>query len=56
MDKEVLIDKVEEELKVSSDLGYDYRKIAENIIALIKGEREHIDYDHSKKMYEWEKT
>lgn len=56
MGKEILIDKVEEELKVSSELGYEFRKTAENIVALFRGEREHLDYDDSEKMYEWEKT
>ena len=56
MGKEILIDKVEEELKVSSELGYEFRKTAENIVAFVNGERDHLDYDNSEKMYEWEKT
>ena len=55
MSREALIDKVEEELKVASELGYEFRKTAENIVALVSGEREHLDYDDSEKMYEWEK-
>ena len=56
MDKEALLDKVEEELKIASELGYEFRKTAENIVALFRGERDHLDYDDSKQMYEWEKT
>lgn len=54
MNREALIDQVEEELKVASDLGYEFRKTAENIVALVEGERKHLDYDHSKNQYEWE--
>ena len=54
MDREILIDKIEEELKVSSELGYEFRRTAENIIALIEGEREHLDYNDDEKTYEWE--
>jgi len=56
MGKEILIDKVEEELKVASELGHEFRKTAENIVALISGERKHIDYDHKQKVYEWEEA
>ena len=54
MSREALIDKVEEELKVASELGYEFRRTAENIVALISGERDHIDYDDNGKMYDWE--
>ena len=54
MSREALLDKIEEELKVASELGYEFRKTAENIVALVKGEREHIDYIDDGKMYDWE--
>jgi len=54
MGKEILIDKVEEELKVASELGHEFRKTAENIVALISGEREHLDYNDTEKKYDWE--
>ena len=56
MDKEALIDQVEEELKVASELGHEFRHTAQNIVALVSGEREHLDYNKKEKMYEWEIT
>jgi len=54
MDRKILIDQVKEELKVASELGHEFRKTAENIVALISGEREHLDYDRKEKNYDWE--
>ena len=56
MDREALLDQVEEELKVASELGHEFRHTAENIVALVEGSREHLDYDNKEKMYEWEKA
>ena len=54
MNREALIDKIEEELKVSSELGHDFRHTAMNVVAIVEGERLHLDYDDSKNQYEWE--
>ena len=54
MNREALLDQVEEELKVASELGHEFRKTAENIVALVAGEREHLDYDSKEKNYDWE--
>ena len=54
MTREDLVNMVEEELKVCSELGYEFRHTAKNIIALIKSEREHLDYDFKSHTYEWD--
>lgn len=54
MEKESLIKLVTEELKCCSDLGYGFRHTAENVIAIVEGEREHLDYDNESKQYEWD--
>ena len=54
MSREALLDKIEEELKVASELGYEFRRTAENIVALVEGEREHLDYNDDGKNYDWE--
>ena len=54
MDREALIDMVEEELKVASEMGHEFRHTAQNVVAIVEGEREHLDYDHKEKKFEWE--
>lgn len=55
MSEQNLINKVTEELKVGLELGYEEEHIAENIIALITMNKEHLDYDHTTQQYNWEK-
>ncbi len=55
MGREDLLDIIEEELKVSSEMGHEFRHIAKNIVAIVKGEKEHLDYDHESHQYEWDK-
>ena len=55
MDKNTLINKITEELKVGIDLGYEEEHIAKNIVAIMECELEHLDYDPITNQYEWEK-
>lgn len=54
MDRESLLDMIEEELKVASEMGYEFRRTAENVLAIVEGEREHLDYNEKEHKYNWE--
>lgn len=54
MSKQDLIKQIAEEIIRGNDLGYDYEDMAKNILAIIEGERTHLDYDSTTKQYEWE--
>jgi len=56
MGREDLINMVEEELKVASELGHEFRHTATNVVAIIKGEKEHLDYNPETQTYEWDDT
>ena len=56
MTREDLVNMVEEELKVCSELGYEFRHTAKNVVAIIEGERQHLDYDTKAHRYEWDET
>jgi len=53
-DRESLVNVITEELRCCSDLGYGFRRTAENVIAIVEGSRKHMDYDSESKQYEWE--
>lgn len=55
MTREDLINQITEEIKIGSELGYEYEHTAENIVAIFEGSRKHLDYDSGAQMYEWEK-
>ena len=52
MTKQDLINQIVEELTVGFDLGYSYEHSAKNIIAIMEGSREHLDYNPTTKQYE----
>ena len=54
MDEHILVKKVTEEIEIGVDLGYESEHIAKNIIAIVKSEREHLDFDPSTHQYDWE--
>ena len=54
MKREDLINQIVEELVRAADLGTDEVDIAKNILALITGGREHLDYDFVNHKYTWE--
>jgi len=56
MERESLVNVIEEELKCCSDLGYDFRHIAENVISIVEGSKKHMDYDEETKKYEWDES
>ena len=56
MERESLVNVIEEELKCCSDLGYDFRHIAENVISIVEGSRKHMGYDEETKKYEWDES
>jgi len=43
-----------EELKISSELGYEYERIAKNMLAIVNGSRKHSDYNSTTHQYDWE--
>ena len=56
MDREDLVNMVEEELKVASELGYEFRHTAHNVVAIVEGEKGHLDYNPETQTYEWDDT
>lgn len=54
MSEQDLINQITEELKVGFELGYEEEHIAKNIIAIIKQEKKHLDYNPSTHQYDWE--
>ena len=54
MTRQDLINQMVEELAVCSCMEHSYEHTAKNILAIIKGSREHLDYNKSKHQYEWE--
>lgn len=54
MSEQDLINKISEEIKIGTDLGYEEEHISKNIIAIVKLEREHLDYDSTTHQYDWE--
>jgi len=55
MSEQDLINQITEEMKIGLELGYEDEHIAKNIVALVKLNKEHLDYDHSTQQYDWEK-
>jgi hypothetical protein len=49
-----LVNQIAEEIKVGNDLGYEEEHIAKNILAIMKGNREHMDHNPSTHQYDWE--
>lgn len=54
MTREDLINQIVEEIKIGSELGNEYRHTAQNIVALMEGNRKHLDYNWHSGRYEWE--
>jgi hypothetical protein len=54
MSEQDLVNQITEEIKVGSELGYEEEHIAKNIIAIVKSNREHLDYNPSTHKYDWE--
>jgi len=54
MTKQNLVNQIVEELTVGFDLGYSYEHSAKNIIAIVEGSKEHLDYDQSTHQFNWE--
>ena len=56
MERESLVNVITEELRCCSDLGHGFRHTAENVIAIIEGNRKHMDYDEKQKKYDWDES
>jgi len=54
MSEQDLINKITEEIKVGLDLGYEEEHMAKNIVAIVKLNKEHLDYDSTSHQYDWE--
>ena len=55
MTREDLINQISEEINIGVDLGHEPEFTARNIVAIVKGSREHLDYDLKNHKYDWEK-
>lgn len=56
MTREDLVNIIEEELRVASEMGREFRHTAKNVVAIVKGERGHLDYNPETQTYEWDET
>jgi hypothetical protein len=54
MTREDLINQISEEINVGVEIGHEPEFIAKNIVALMEGSREHLDYHTPTHSYEWE--
>jgi len=54
MTRQDLINQVIEEIKVGNEMGYEEEFIAKNIVALIEGNKEHLDYDNINHEFNWD--
>ncbi len=48
------INKITKETKIGIDLGYEEEHIAKNVVAIFKLNKEHLHYDPTTYMYDWE--
>jgi len=54
MTKEDLINQIAEEITIGSELGNEPEFTAKNIVAIMEGSREHLDYNSENHKYDWE--